>query len=86
MKLSSRVIRFVENVCCVSLCVFVLFVEENDDGIYCWKLNRVMICVKNGIFLEIFFHIRRDLYERRNANCISYHYDYSYEIVKSCLS
>ena len=86
MKLASRVIRFVGNVRCVSLCVFVLFVEENDDGIYCWKLNRVLFCEKNGIFLEISFRIRCDLYERRNANCIGYHYDYSYEIDKSCLS
>ena len=65
---------------------FALFVEENDDGIYCWKPNRVLFCEKNGILLEISFHIRCDLYERRNANCISYHYEYSYEIVKSCFS
>lgn len=71
MKLASRVIRFVGNVRCVSLCVFVLFEEENDDGIYCWKLNRVLFCEKNGIFLEIYFHIRCDLYERRNANLLA---------------
>ena len=55
MKLASRVIRFVWNVRCVSLCVFVLFVEENDDGIYCWKLNRVLFCERNGILLVILF-------------------------------
>ena len=65
---------------CIFVC-FVLFVEENDDGIYCWKLNRVLFCERNGILLVFLF-----VFVLSNANCIGYLSDYSYGSDKSCLS